>query len=84
MKKFSLGEMQEIARSRTHEEFEKYVIPDDMRSQLLMTTLFEGDDRIFVLYVPAEKRSDAYVIARTRINAISGDVSVEISGLAHK
>ncbi|WP_374519304.1 hypothetical protein [Undibacterium squillarum] len=84
MKKLSLEEMQEIARSLTQKELERYVIPDDMRGQLALTTLFEGDDRVFVLYVPAEKRSDAYVIARTRVNAISGNASVEISGLKEK
>lgn len=84
MKKLSLEEMQEIARSLTQKELERYVIPDDMRGQLALTTLFEGDDRVFVLYVPAEKRSDAYVIARTRVNAIFGNASVEISGLKEK
>ena len=84
MKKLSLEDMQEIARSLTQKELERYVIPDDMRGQLALTTLFEGDDRVFVLYVPAEKRSDAYVIARTRVNAISGNASVEISGLKEK
>lgn len=84
MKKLSLEEMQEIARAFTQKQFEGYVIPQDIRGQLALTTLFEGDDRVFVLYVPAEKRSDAHVIARTKVNAIWGHASVEISGLKEK
>ena len=84
MKKLSLDDMQEIARSVTQKELEKYVIPEGIKGQLVLTTLFEGDDRVFVLYVPAERRSDANVIARARVNTISGDVSVEIFGLEKK
>lgn len=84
MKKISLTEMQEIARSLTQSELGRYVIPDEMRGNLALTTLFEGDDRVFVLYLPAEKRGDAYVIARTRVNSISGAATVEITGLKEK
>ena len=84
MKKLSLDDMQEIARSVTQKELEKYVIPEGIKGQLVLTALFEGDDRVFVLYVPAERRSDANVIARARVKAISGDISVEISGLEKK
>jgi hypothetical protein len=81
MKKIQLKKLEEIAQQATKVELEKYVIPDEIRGGLVLTTIFEGDDRIFVLYVPSEHRSDADVIARTRVNAVSGNVSVEISNL---
>lgn len=84
MKKIQLKKLEEIAQQATKAELENYVIPDEIRGSLVLTTIFEGDDRIFVLYVPGEHRSDAHVIARTRVNAISGNVSVEISNLEMK
>ncbi|HBZ46862.1 MAG TPA: hypothetical protein DEO93_06220 [Stenotrophomonas sp.] len=73
--------MREIARRLTQKELEAYVIPDEMRDSLALTTLFEGDDRVFVLYVPGEQRENARVIARTTVNAVTGVASVDICGL---
>ena len=84
MKKISLNELQEKAQALTKKELETYVIPDEVRKQLALTTLFEGDERVFVLYVPAPKREDARVIARTRMNAETGEGSVEVIGLERK
>jgi hypothetical protein len=47
-------------------------------------TLFEGDERVFVLYVPAEKRSESRDVAKARINAFTGEGSVEVLGLQLK
>lgn len=84
MKKIPLQELQEIARRHTQSELENYVIPDAIRGALALTTLFEGDDRVFVLYVPGERRDDARVIARATVNSLTGAASVEISGLDRK
>lgn len=84
MKKIPLNELETKAQALTKKALEGYVIPDEIRGQLVLTTLFEGDDRVFVLYVPAPERADARVIARTRMNALSGDGSVEVVGLQRK
>lgn len=84
MKKIPLNELEAKAQALTKKALEGYVIPDEIRGQLVLTTLFEGDDRVFVLYVPAPKRADARVIARTRMNALSGEGSVEVVGLERR
>lgn len=82
MKTIHVDELREIARGLTQKELEGYVIPDEIRGSLVLTTLFEGDDRVFLLYVPGERRKDARVIARTTVNAITGVASVDVSGLS--
>lgn len=82
MKTMREGELREIARRLTQKELEGYVIPDEIRGSLVLTTLFVGDDRAFVLYVPGERREDARVIARTTVNAITGAASVDVCGLS--
>ncbi len=84
MKKIPLNELETKAQALTKKELEGYVVPEDIRGQLALTTLFEGDDRVFVLYVPAPQRADARVIARTRMNVVSGEGSVEVVGLQRK
>ena len=82
MKTMREGELREIARRLTQKELEGYVIPDEIRGSLVLTTLFEGDDRVFVLFVPGERREDACVVARTTVNAITGAASVDVCGLS--
>lgn len=83
-KKLTLGEAEEIARAATQRELEKYELPPTLGGQLVMTTLFEGDDRVFVLYVPGETRDNPNVIAQTRVSLKSGSVNVEVPNLEQK
>jgi hypothetical protein len=82
MKQISLKELEAKAQALTKKELEAYAIPEEVRNELAMTTLFEGEDRVFVLYVPAPLREDARVIARTRMNSRTGEGSVEFVGLS--
>jgi hypothetical protein len=84
MKKLPLDQLQELARQLTVQALDAYVIPDEIREDLALMTLFEGDERVFVLYVPAEKRSESRDVAKARINAFTGEGSVEVLGLQLK
>lgn len=84
MKKYQLNELEEIARSLTQKELEKYIVPDEIRGKVVLTTLFEGDDRVFVLYVPGETRDNPFEVARTRVNSLTGEAKVESVGLEAK
>jgi len=84
MKKYQLNELEEIARSLTQKELEKYIVPDEVRGNVVLTTLFEGDDRVFVLYVPGETRDNPFEVARTRVNSITGEAKIESVGLKAK
>jgi len=79
-----LEELESIAREATKETLKDYIIPNEYRNDLVVTTLFEGDLRIFKLYVPGEKREDAKVIALTTVNSKTRNVSVEIINLKEK
>jgi hypothetical protein len=81
MKKIPLDELQETARQLIIRALEGYFIPDEIRDDLVLTTLFEEDDRVFVLYIPGKNRSDAKEIARARVNIFTGEGAVEV-GLA--
>lgn len=84
MKKYKLNELEEIARSLTQKELEKYIVPDEIRNKVVLTTLFEGDDRVFVLYVPGETRDNSFEVARTRVNSLTGEAKIESIGLETK
>ena len=84
MKKISLDSLQELARQLTQKTLEDYAISDEIRSGITLTTLFEGDERVFVLYVPGVTRNDGREIARTRMNIFTGEGTVEIFGLERK
>jgi hypothetical protein len=77
-KMLTLNEAEEIARVATRQELERYEIPSDLFEKVVLTTLFEGDDRVFVLYVPGQTRSDPMVIASTRVNLRTRETQVEV------
>lgn len=79
-KKLTLAQAEEAARVATRAELEKYEIPSDLFGKVVLTTLFEEEDRVFVLYVPGETRDDPTVIAKTRVNLQSGNLHVEVPG----
>lgn len=80
----SLDQLQERARLMTLQQLDRYVIPDEVRSSLTLGVQFEGDTRVFELYVPGERPSDAKVISRVRLNIYSGEGDVEVLGLVAK
>ena len=76
----TLDQAEEMARVATRQELEKYEIPSDLFGKVVLTTLFENDDRVFVLYVPGKTRDNPTVIAKTRVNIQTRDVHVEVPG----
>ncbi|HEY0845605.1 MAG TPA: hypothetical protein VGE12_09560 [Noviherbaspirillum sp.] len=80
-----LDELQELARVATREALEAYEpLPDEWKEHLTLGTFFEGDDRIFELYVAAEQPANAVVISSARINRKTRSVSVTVSNLKRK
>jgi hypothetical protein len=84
VKELSLDELEERARVLTSEALEDYVIPDDMRTNLVLGTFFEEGTRIFELYVPGDRPSDALVITRARMDTETGEGVVEVFELERK
>ena len=80
-----LDELQEIARIATRTALEGYEpIPEEWEKNLTLGTFFEGEERIFELYIAAEKPADAVVISTARVNRKSKGVVVAISNLAKR
>jgi hypothetical protein len=82
--KLTLDQAEEIAREATQKELEKYEIPSDLSGKVVLTTVFEKNDRIFLLYIPGESRHNPTMIAKTRVNIVSGEVCVEVPGWERK
>ncbi|MBC7768443.1 MAG: hypothetical protein H7124_06630 [Phycisphaerales bacterium] len=80
----TLAQAEEKARIATQTRLGAYDVPDDLMGQVVLTTLFEGDDRVFVLYVPGETRSAPMIVAKTRVNLKTGALSVEVPTLSKK
>ena len=78
MKRLKLEELQERARALTSEALKDYEIPDAMRAKIALGTLFDGEDRVFELYIPGERPEDAIIISRARINSFTGEGAVEV------
>jgi hypothetical protein len=80
-----LDELQEIARVATRTALEGYEpIPEEWKKNLTLGVSVDGDDRIFELYIAAEKPYDAVVISTARVNRKSRKVVVTISNLAER
>ena len=77
-----LEELREIARLATYEALKAYEpFPKEWEKNLTLGTFFEGDDRIFELYIAAEKPADAIVISSARVSRRTRSVQVTISNL---
>ena len=75
-KRIPLRELREIARRATLEALDEYErVPDEARKTLTLGTRFDGDDRIFELYVPGERPEDAVVLTRVHVNSLTGVAS---------
>lgn len=83
-KRLKLEEMQELARVATRRALADYTIPDGLWEQLVLGVQFDGDDRIFELYVPNERPEDAWVISQARVHAVTGECEVKVLGLEKK
>ena len=80
-----LDELQEIARLATRTALDRYKpMPAEWEKNLTLGTFFEGEDRIFELYIAAEKPADAVVISTARVNRKSRNVVVTISNLMER
>ena len=77
--------LEEIARAATVEALRDFEpVPESWRRILALGTLFDGDDRVFELYVPWERPADAIVISSARVNRKTKHVEVTITNLAKK
>lgn len=80
-----LDQLQELARIATRQALEEYEpIPKEWEANLTLGTFFDGDDRIFELYVAADKPEDAIVISSARVNRKSRSVQVVIANLRRR
>jgi hypothetical protein len=84
MKLKNIDDLQEIARKLTFAALESFVIPEDYRKKMTLGVFFDGYHRVFELYVPGNHPKDAKIISRARIDARTGEGSVEVVGLAPK
>jgi hypothetical protein len=80
-----LDELQELARNSTRRALEEYEpIPAEWEKHLTLGTVFDGEDRVFELYVAGESPSDAIVISSARVNRKNRSVQVIITNLKKK
>jgi len=63
-----LDELEEIARVATLKALEGYPLTDEMRQNLTLGVNFEGDTRVFELYIAGERPRDALVISQTTVD----------------
>ena len=78
MKRLKLTELRERARILTYETLNDYEIPDDIEAKITLGIGFDGEDRIFELYIPGERPEDAIVISSARLNSFTGEGTVEV------
>jgi hypothetical protein len=74
-RKIPLDQLQQIAQEANRTVLKDYDIPDTIRKNLALGILIEGDNRVFQLYVPAERPEDGQVISRVTVNSHTGKVS---------
>lgn len=80
-----LDELQEIARLATRRELENYERwPTEWDENLTLGTYFDGDDRVFELYIAKDRPADAIVISTARVNRDTRSVTVIVSNLSLK
>src|SRR5258706_6959569 len=66
-----LEKLKEIAREKVQLALFDYVLPEDL-STLTLGCFFEDKDRIFSLYLAKDRPEEAVVLAKIRVNSISG------------
>jgi len=78
MRRLKLEELEERAKAMTYEALKDYEIPDEIRTEIALGVFFDGEDRIFKLYVPGERPEDANFISSARLNSFTGEGTVEV------
>ena len=80
-----LDELQELARVATRAELARYEpIPEEWARVLTLGTFFDGEDRIFELYVAGARPADAIVLTSARVNRNTRAVSVTVTNLRQR
>ncbi|WP_445335704.1 hypothetical protein ACSR9H_01460 [Citrobacter koseri] len=84
MKKIPLDILEQKAKEISRKTLGDYILPDNIFSQLDSGVIIDGDDRVFVLFIPKELAKDTIDILRIRMNIHSGEGFVEYVGLERK
>lgn len=84
MKKIPIDILEKEAQRISREVLKGYIFPDEVFSQLTQGTVIDGNDRVFVLYIPKEPAKDSIDILRVRMNVYTGEGFVEYVGLERK
>jgi hypothetical protein len=80
-----LDELEEIARLATRNELENYErLPPEWEADLTLGIYFDGDERVFELYIAKERPAGGIVISTARVNRKTRSVSVIDSNLSLK
>ena len=84
MKKIPLDILERKAKEISRKTVGDYILPDNIFLQLASGVIIDGDDRVFVLFIPKELAKDTIDILRIRMNIYSGEGFVEYIGLERK
>jgi ferredoxin-fold anticodon binding domain-containing protein len=76
--KLSSEELTQIAQSCVKKALINHDISQEIRSNLVLGKGFEGDWRIFDLYIPGERSEDAQMICTAKVNIYTGEASVNV------
>ena len=82
--RYSLDELEELAREMTRKALEDYIVPESYRANLTLGISIEGENRSFELYISGERPSDAVVISKATLDRNTGLGTVEVFGLEKK
>ena len=75
LKRLPISTLEEAARVATQIALSSYlVLPDSLRANLTLGTLWDGDSVVFELYLPQERPADAVVLTQVRLNVYDGRV----------
>ncbi|MGI0495502.1 hypothetical protein ACN4EG_27305 [Alkalinema pantanalense CENA528] len=70
--------MEKIAQTATKAALTGYDIPPEVRSLLVLGTVFMGDFVMFELYIPTPRPQDAIVISQATVSRMNGEVKVDV------
>ncbi len=71
-KRKPLDELTEIAREHIAKSLESHTISEELISELVMVTFWDGDDVVFELDILDETPMDTKLFARARVNTFTG------------
>lgn len=84
MKKIPLDILERKAQEISRKTLADYIFTDEIFSQLTSGVIIDGDDRVFVFYIPKESAKESIDILRIRMNIYTGEGIVEYIGLKKK